>query len=501
MASDPPTEITPLTAGSVNHTANADAQGEEETDGLLTIIVENIEEFTNDIIDGVQDVAGDVKEAVMDAAGDVQEAIVYEFQELADAFIEELHEADDEEDKYFFLEMGLMRNMSMLPGDMVDAAAMVPSAGSSCNILPSVPALRQRLPTLPEYGDDQIVLLNQKQESVNLDELEAELEAELVKVQANTPLSAYLLLFSAVVSLSAIGPLLDLQQGVGPTMKVYWRQTATALLMLAPAAWSVHKDGIPVMSYTQWIMMMLTAGSYSGMCFFFVWALEYTAVGNALIFSNSQALLLLVGKLFVGQRVTCIEGAGAFIAFSGAILCSRDSSQGSPTNSGDTTLWGDLFAILSALSGVTYLVFAKTLRSSMNLYVFMFMMMALGSLETLVIVAIVGEPLSFDRNRGTGAFGWLNVDEPDRFPLELVMVLVCNLFGTTGYVRAMHYFDNLVISVAALCEPVVAEFLAFGLGVGFLPGWKGWMGNALVACGTYAVVYRPPGKHMSSTSH
>lgn len=61
----------------------------------------------------------------------------------------------------------------------------------------------------------------------------------------------------------------------------------------------------------------------------------------------------------------------------------------------------------------------------------------------------------------------------------------------------MHYFDNLVISVAALLEPVVAELLAFMFGVGFLPGWKGWLGNALVAGGTFAVVYQPP--HTRST--
>ena len=62
------------------------------------------------------------------------------------------------------------------------------------------------------------------------------------------------------------------------------------------------------------------------------------------------------------------------------------------------------------------------------------------------------------------------------------------MFGALGYVRAMQYFENLVISVAALMEPVVAEFLAFIFGVGFLPGWKGWLGNALVALGTLAVI-------------
>ena len=53
----------------------------------------------------------------------------------------------------------------------------------------------------------------------------------------------------------------------------------------------------------------------------------------------------------------------------------------------------------------------------------------------------------------------------------------------------MQYFDNLVISSAALLEPVVAEFMACFLGVGHLPGIEGWLGNLLVGLGTFAVIY------------
>ena len=88
--------------------------------------------------------------------------------------------------------------------------------------------------------------------------------------------------------------------------------------------------------------------------------------------------------------------------------------------------------------------------------------------------------------------------DKDRLPLEIVMALVCNCCGALGYVKAMHYFDNLVISVAALMEPVVAELLSCLLNGGSLPDWKGWLGNALVACGTLAVVCQQPGGKSAS---
>ena len=85
----------------------------------------------------------------------------------------------------------------------------------------------------------------------------------------------------------------------------------------------------------------------------------------------------------------------------------------------------------------------------------------------------------------------------DRLPVELIMVVACNIFGAMGYVRCMHYFSTVVIAVATLLEPVVAEITAVLLGVGVLPGWMGWLGNALVLFGTLTVVYRPPASSSS----
>jgi drug/metabolite transporter (DMT)-like permease len=101
--------------------------------------------------------------------------------------------------------------------------------------------------------------------------------------------------------------------------------------------------------------------------------------------------------------------------------------------------------------------------------------------------------LSFSRQVSHGLWGFLNW-RWDRLPLELYMVLVCNLMGAMGYVRAMKYFDNLVIAVATLMEPVVASLMAHLLHVGLLPGIIGWTGNLLVAAGTLAVIYPTVGK-------
>jgi hypothetical protein len=49
-------------------------------------------------------------------------------------------------------------------------------------------------------------------------------------------------------------------------------------------------------------------------------------------------------------------------------------------------------------------------------------------------------------------------------------------------------------------EPVAAELMTFAFGVGRLPGYLGWLGNLLVAGGTFAVIYQD-GKGKSPAAH
>jgi drug/metabolite transporter (DMT)-like permease len=420
---------------------------------------ESSRDFTNDFLDGAQEAVENLSEAVKDVAGYVRDGFADEAQSVADVIVGDLEEADHGD--LYFLEMSLMRGLSILPQDIEDVADMC--------MLPSPSVLSQ---------DEKEALTIRKQELAKEDATKPQ----------KTPLSAYLLLATAVDSLSSIGPLLALQKDVTPTMKIYWRMAGTALVLVPFAFVNFYHNGFPRLTTGQWTTFLLSTLFFDISCLCFVLALQYTSVGNAVILTNSQALILLVGKIFVGAPVSIFEGSGAITAFLGAVLCSKDSSEASPQG-GDNALLGDVLSLFSALGGVGYLVFAKTTRHHMNLFVFMFLTMAVGSMMILIFqVLILGEEVSFGLDRHHGIWGFLNLDR-DRLPLEFTMVVVCNLVGTMGYVRAMQYFENMVISTAGLMEPVVAEAMAFAFGVGFLPHWKGWLGNAMVACGTFAVVY------------
>jgi drug/metabolite transporter (DMT)-like permease len=79
------------------------------------------------------------------------------------------------------------------------------------------------------------------------------------------------------------------------------------------------------------------------------------------------------------------------------------------------------------------------------------------------------------------------------------IAVVCNILGTMGFVRAMQFFENVIIAVATLLEPMIATVIAFFVGVAHLPGPLGWLGNVFVLVGTFLVVL--PSVNTGDTSH
>ena len=233
---------------------------------------------------------------------------------------------------------------------------------------------------------------------------------------------------------------------------------------------------------------MCAVGCFALHALLFVTAIQCTSIGNAVIFANSQALLLLAGKAFIGTPVLCMEVAGALAAFLGAVLCATGEIWNQSCQDSSLECLGDILAMLAALCGVLYLTFAKSICSTLNVTLFMFLVMFCGSFLILLCMLVLGVHVDISLDPDHGMFGWLNW-RWDWLLTEIQIVLVCSMMGTMGFVWAMHHFDNLIIAVATLMEPMVASLIAFGVGVGELPSLTGWIGNLLVAAGTIAIVY------------
>ena len=257
------------------------------------------------------------------------------------------------------------------------------------------------------------------------------------EIPAGPPVIQYLSLLAAVVAVSSNSTALHLLVGVKAPMKLFWRMTASYLALSIFAFRSVMNHGFPILSFGTWLTFLAAAMCYSIHSVLFIQSLDYTTIGNALIFTNSQALLLILGKAFVGERIHVLEGLGVLIAFSGAILCSKDSEGSSSPQTDDThrSYIGDCLALASAVAGVGYLTFAKSVRSHMPVTFFLFSVMVVGSF--MVLMFIVVNPnltIQFNFDPYNGILGWWNISE-ERLPIVLYLAVVVNLVGTLGFVR------------------------------------------------------------------
>ena len=271
--------------------------------------------------------------------------------------------------------------------------------------------------------------------------------------------------------------------------------TATTILLTAflikAAVWN-KVNIVPQLTPGQWAAFFLAVVLFAAHCLLLYLALEYTTIGNAIIYANSQALLLIVGKVFVGQAVTLLEGVGVVVAFTGALLCSRDSEQSAgddPEHTITEARWGDFMALLSAVAGVLYLTLAKSVRSYVPVTLFIWMVMCLGSFLVLAYLYLTAVPVTWDRHPYTGLFGWMVMTDHHIWIL-LHIAVVGNVLGTMGFVRAMAFFSTTTIAVATLMEPLLAQLIGYLFHVGLLPGPMGYVGNGLVMLGTIAVVWQ-----------
>mmetsp|Transcript_25651 Transcript_25651/g.60714 ORF Transcript_25651/g.60714 Transcript_25651/m.60714 type:complete len:841 (-) Transcript_25651:174-2696(-) len=327
----------------------------------------------------------------------------------------------------------------------------------------------------------------------------AELNLEVV-VKREVPVVGYLILISGLVALSSVGAALDLQTGPSALMKTLWRFIATSSVLSPLVVKSFYTDGLPDLTRRQLLMLPCAAAAYTYMVAAFVVALEMTTLANAFVLSNMTSLVIIFGRSVLGLPVLKMEGAGAVIGFTGAAVCAQaaipppsESDIGvlettSTTDDATEAMIGNVIAFSASFGTAIYLIFAKSLRTSMDIFVFMFSIMSIGALCTILYMLASGEVISWDMHPDHGLFGWLRW-ELDRLPLELFMAIVCNCIGTTGYIAVMKYFEPIVPASAMLMEPVVGSLLGVLARTSAMPGLQTWIGDAIVAGGTFLVIY------------
>ena len=303
-----------------------------------------------------------------------------------------------------------------------------------------------------------------------------------VVIERRVPFIGYVILIVALLAVSSLGPAMDLETETSPILKMFWRHSATTLLYTPFLIHSLYTCGFPVLTWTQGGKIVGSSIANVVFALTFTISLEMTSIGDAYIFNNSHSLIIVFGKMLWGIPIAHMERGGALLGMFGGMLCTLDTS-----SSGPDPVLGDLVALLGAMGGVVYILLAKQLRPCIDLVVFMFCLVSIGAFCVFLVLCVSGTEWSFSSHPNHGLYGWIT-PVPNRLPVELFLVIICNGLGATGYIAVMKYFDPLVVSVVMLMEPIIGAGLGLAAGISGLPGPWTIFGGSFVLLGTYFVI-------------
>lgn len=256
----------------------------------------------------------------------------------------------------------------------------------------------------------------------------------------------------------AFGPTLVRWSDSGPVSAGFWRLTLALPVIVLLA----RVSGQPLVRHFSRATWLAVAGA--GVLFALDLAswhvgIEATRLGNATLFGNSGAVILMVWALIVLRRVPSLAEAAAILAAltGSAILFGRSLEVSWET------LVGDLFCLLAGLFYAGYILLLQGARNRIGGWALLTWSILAGAPVMLAIALLRGEPV------------WPH----DWTPL-LTLAFTSQILGQGLLVFALGHFRPLVIGLVLLTQPIVsivAGWWWFGETVG---GWDA-LGMALVA--------------------
>lgn len=176
------------------------------------------------------------------------------------------------------------------------------------------------------------------------------------------------------------------------------------------------------------------------------WALAFTSMANTAILMNLSPLFVaLLSYVFMKERLTARQGVSLLIAMTGAAVLVLAKNGG--LSFSESSLFGDLLALNSALFYAIYFMLIKELRGRIDSkHIIIWQSLICGSL--LLPIALFSStpvlPSSFS--------GWLTI---------FALAIFSQLLGHGLMTYALKYVDVVLASISTLAKPVVAIMLGY----------------------------------------
>ncbi|MDI6696951.1 MAG: DMT family transporter [Anaerolineales bacterium] len=302
-------------------------------------------------------------------------------------------------------------------------------------------------------------------------------------ISRRPPVPPLLVLTLGVMAVSTASIFIRYAQEDAPSLVIAaWRLTL-ATLLLAPLTVGIPGRRAELAQLTR---RELGLGLLSGLflaAHFATWisSLAYTTVASSVVFVDTAPLWVgLLAPLALGERISrpvkigmaLAVGGGIVVGVSDACVWGESRLICPPLSDffGGQAFFGDLLALVGAITAATYLVIGRRVRERVSLITYIFVVYGAAALALIAMMLLAGQ----------SAFGY----PPIAYGWFLALAVFPQLLGHSSYNWALAYLPAAYVSLALLGEPIGSTLLAV-IFLGEIPSLLKISGAALILAGIY----------------
>lgn len=260
-----------------------------------------------------------------------------------------------------------------------------------------------------------------------------------------------------------------------PSVIAMYRLLFASLLLIPLLLF--RRDGLRelrALSRKQWYLGMLSGAVLAAHYVLWFESLRFTSVASSTVLVTLQPIFAFIGGYFLfGERLRGLAIGGGVLAVAGSFVIGWGDMQ-----LGGDALFGDLLALLGAVTVTGYFFIGQTLRKSLSLFPYAFLGYASSTLFLLVYSLLLDYPLG-----GFAPTDWL---------WFLLLAVVSTLLGQTILNWLIKWLSTSTISMGILGEPVGTCLLAYVI-LGEMVTRQQVIGSAIIFAGIFLfLLYNKP---------
>ncbi|PAV30703.1 EamA family transporter [Virgibacillus profundi] len=282
------------------------------------------------------------------------------------------------------------------------------------------------------------------------------------------PFNPYLAVVIGVISVSISAVLVKLADTAPAGITAMYR-LLFAVIIMSPIILMKYRHEFKLITKKDWLLSIF-AGVFLAFHFIFWFeSLNYTSVASSTVLVSLQPIFAFLGTyLFFKERFSSGAVISMIITLFGSFIISWGDFQ-----IGGMALFGDVLALLGAITMTVYFLFGQNVRRNLSLMTYTFIVYGVSSITLILYNIVLQNPFI-----GYPADNWW---------IFLALAIIPTFFGHTLFNWALKWLSASTISMGIVFEPVGATVLAYVILQETIT-WSQLLGGAIVIFGLYLFI-------------